>query len=342
MLDRARELLPHLGKAERLLKTSFGITTDILRTQVQQIIAKGIEEHVIDVLDFDASAVNLKNIVERAALRLPPFEPGDTEKGFRDAMVVETFCQLHTTLDLSAPSQLVLITKDRLLTQAIRERLSSSPTVAIFANIEELETSLVAFSEDLDQKEAQEWVRLARALIDKNLSSARLQEILFAKYEKELRASPDGNSSVPLLIRLGDTALSEKQNCKLTFVTTVLVFSHVLQPISIPNLPFVPTMDMGANSPLTTISTNAFPQAATITVNSDALEAGTVFRTISTTMSPSQIGISPTITTVSTGTSVLRNVGQHTFNITWSAKLLDHELNEFELVDVKHEGVVWE
>ena len=341
MLDQARELLPHLRRAERLLKTSFDVTSDILRTRVQQVIAKSIEEHAIDVRDFDASAVDLKNIVERAALRLPPFEPGDTEKGFRDAIVMETFCQLHKALNLSAPSQLALITNDRLLTQAIHERLGSSPTVAIYANIEELETSLVAFSEKLDQKEAQEWVSMARALLDENLTVKRLRDILFERYDTQLRASPDGNNIGTWHIMLGDTALSEKQNSKLMFVTTAFVYSQVSRPVH--SLPFVQMTDMGAKSALTTISksTAAVPQSTTMSVSSDTLGAGAVFGTFSSIMPSSSIGI-PGATTVSTGISVLRNIGRHTFNIIWSAKLLDHQLNEFELIDVKYEGVVWE
>ena len=339
MLDKAKESLPHLKKADRLFGTSLAATTETAHARIKELIAESIKEHGIEVPEFDARAVDLGRIVELAVFRLPPFEAGDREKGFRDAVVMETFCQLHKTLNLSGPNQLVLITSDRLLTTAVTERLGNFPAVVVHKNIEALATSLVAFSAELDPKDARELVRLARAFLEEKMTVGRLHAILFERYGTQLRTSPDGEPLSAWQITLGDTALFAKQATKLTFQTTVLVYSQTTRPVH--SLPFVQITDIGPNSALTTMgtSTGIVPQSSTtITASSDTPGAGTIFGTISSV--PSSIGFSgPTGTTGSV--SVLTNIGQHILNIRWSATLSDSKLDEFELIDVGYEGVVW-
>lgn len=71
--------------------------------------------------------------------RNPPFEAGEKEKGFRDAIVAETFLQLVSSSP-KTPSvcRVVLITSDELLTRAVKDRIIDSPNASVSANVEEL------------------------------------------------------------------------------------------------------------------------------------------------------------------------------------------------------------
>jgi hypothetical protein len=61
---------------------------------------------------------------EKSVFRLPPFDVGESEKGFRDAILVETFCQLVKTLPKTpAICRIVLLSSDELLLEAATNRL---------------------------------------------------------------------------------------------------------------------------------------------------------------------------------------------------------------------------
>ena len=94
MQQGALKLLPNLEKLERLLGHRLNITSDILATRVEAAINDQIEEMSITVLDLDTNAVEWPTVITRAVRRDPPFDAGDTEKGFRDCLIAQTFFQL--------------------------------------------------------------------------------------------------------------------------------------------------------------------------------------------------------------------------------------------------------
>ena len=91
MQQRALALLPNLEKLQRLLGHKLNITPDILATRVEAAINDQIEKMSISVLDLDTNAVDWPTVIARAVRREPPFEAGDTEKGFRDCLIAQTF-----------------------------------------------------------------------------------------------------------------------------------------------------------------------------------------------------------------------------------------------------------
>lgn len=110
MISEAKKLLPNARKAARFMKRSLEFTEDEARAQVHHIIEQQIEAHCIEEIDFDESLVDWRTLINRAVRREPPFDPSsETEKGFRDAVILETFLQLHKRLSLAAPDQLVLL-----------------------------------------------------------------------------------------------------------------------------------------------------------------------------------------------------------------------------------------
>src|SRR5207237_81766 len=89
MTAAAQELLPTLGKLERLLGHNLGINEEILSSRVQDAIDKQVHELTLKVISVDVGAVDWTNLMVAAAFRHAPFEKGNKEKGFRDAVIVE-------------------------------------------------------------------------------------------------------------------------------------------------------------------------------------------------------------------------------------------------------------
>jgi len=139
MTSRALELLPSIAKLERLLGHNLLITQDLIEERLRATIHAQLDEHHVNVIELDPANVNWANLIIDSALRKPPFEPGEKEKGFRDALVLETFGQL---VDASPTTpqicRVVLVTHDALLTEAALQRTSSSSNVTCLPGLNDL------------------------------------------------------------------------------------------------------------------------------------------------------------------------------------------------------------
>lgn len=350
MLTEANTFLASVNKAERLMGKSFGFTSESARAQIQELIAKRMEEHRIVAPSFDAAAVDWNRIIERAAFRIPPFESGDTEKGFRDAIVLETFSQLHNTLNLSEPSQLILVTNDILLNSAVEERLKSSPVVRLHRNIESLETSLVALSEEIDQSAAKELVIAAGKFLNESMTVGRLSAVLFENYSKELRTGPDGEEVNAWQVTIRDTALVEKRDRALTFQTTVIVRTEITRTLNLrQNTQSTGQINIGRNAIFTTAtpgtltSGTAGVAGTTITVGVGGSMAGTEFITSTSQPLSRMMDTSSASISLAEVIHVLKGIGRHSLNFLWSAKLDENQrLTDFQLGTIEYEGAVWE
>lgn len=94
MLQAALQFLPAIEKIERLLGHNLNITRDILEMRVREAIDRQIDQYGITIQSLNPSNVDWKRLIDDASYRRPPFEPGDKEKGFKDAIIIETFVQI--------------------------------------------------------------------------------------------------------------------------------------------------------------------------------------------------------------------------------------------------------
>jgi hypothetical protein len=115
------------------------LTDQALLDRVEAKINQKKSELGLQELHLDHAAIDWPSLIHAAEYRIPPFEGGEKEKGFRDALIAESFLQL---LDASpktpALCRVVLVTSDQLLTQAVNSRIMSSPNASVLQNIEEL------------------------------------------------------------------------------------------------------------------------------------------------------------------------------------------------------------
>lgn len=141
MRKRSQELFPSLEKLEKLLGHNLAITSEIIERRIEEAITISLSKYNLRIYKIDTKKVNWENIMYSSSFRLPPFEDNKTEKGFRDALILETFVQLIEESPVSISScRIILITNDRLLTEAAKQKTIDNKNVSILPSIEKLES----------------------------------------------------------------------------------------------------------------------------------------------------------------------------------------------------------
>ena len=134
------ELLPPLQRLERLLGHGLGITKEVIEQRINEAVESQLSNTGLTVLLLDVNRVDWNRLMLDAAYRLPPFQAGP-EKGFRDALVVESFTQLVEDSPKSPQScRVALVTGDKLMTESVNTRIGSASNVRILPSLEELQS----------------------------------------------------------------------------------------------------------------------------------------------------------------------------------------------------------
>lgn len=197
MQNKAFELLPSIEKLEKLLGHNLNITTDILIVRVNEAIDKQLEELNISTLDIDTSEVDWKALMNRAVYRLPPFESGETEKGFRDSIIAETFLQLFRKSP-KTPSvcRLAIVANDKLLSEYTRVYTKDAKNVRVLYSISELESLINTLVSEVTEEFVGELEEKARRYFfeEENQNCLFYKEKIRAKinssYKQELEKVP--------------------------------------------------------------------------------------------------------------------------------------------------------
>jgi len=202
MQTGALQLLGPLARVEKLLGHNLNITEGILVERVEKVVTQRQKEIGLITLKPDYASLDWERLVHDSVFRRPPFQDGKTEKGFRDALVVESFVHL---VDVSPKTpkvcRVALVTADELVAEAVRARVAGSANAKVLGSLEELRgliNTLIsevdeAFIESLRPKAA----RLFFADADKSTLYYKdhVSERLTEKFKVELGALPAGATS---------------------------------------------------------------------------------------------------------------------------------------------------
>ncbi len=152
MQKGALELLTPLGRVEKLLGHNLNITQEILVERVEKVIAQRQAELGLIALKPEYAGLDWERLVLDAAFRRAPFQDGKTEKGFRDALVVESFMHL-VSLSPRTPKvcRIAFVTGDALLADALRGRLSEATNTVVLDSLEGLRGFLNALVSEVDE-----------------------------------------------------------------------------------------------------------------------------------------------------------------------------------------------
>jgi hypothetical protein len=153
MRKRALDLLPPVAKVEKLLGHNLAITEEILIDAVEKTISHKCGELGLLNLVVDYSKVDWGRIGMDAVYRRPPFQDGEKEKGFRDSLILECFLQLVDSSPKAAKTcRIVLLTSDKLLTQAVQDRNAGWANVNVLASLDELRGLINTLVSQVDEQ----------------------------------------------------------------------------------------------------------------------------------------------------------------------------------------------
>lgn len=197
MRKRGSELLFSVEKLERLLGHNLNITKEILCSRIDDAINRIIGEHKIDVEKLIVEKINWNEIIKNAAFRLPPFEDSDKEKGFRDAMVLETVLQVIDKSPVSSKiCRIIFITNDKLLSDAYNAKIISRSNASLVSAVDELESSINILDSEVKEDLINSIAQLAQEFffLPNNQNTLyykeKIGESLNQKFANELMALP--------------------------------------------------------------------------------------------------------------------------------------------------------
>jgi hypothetical protein len=153
MLQEAFRFLPTIERIERLLGHNLNITRDILEIRVREAIDRQIEQYGIAIQSPDLANVDWKRLIEDASYRRPPFEPGAKEKGFKDAIILETFVQIVAAAPVSPSiARIILVSNDESVRYAASARLSKPNNVHILESVDALRGLINTLGSAVDEE----------------------------------------------------------------------------------------------------------------------------------------------------------------------------------------------
>jgi len=164
MRQRALILLKSVERLETLLGHKLGINEEILEQRIELAISRQLEPLGVRRLEIDTAKVDWEDIIERAGTRKPPFE-AEKEKGFRDALILESFSQLATKLPKSSTTtRIILVTQDALLGAAFGDKFSGHSNVRMEPNMDSLLSLVNTLRSEISEQDVQKLLPRAQQL----------------------------------------------------------------------------------------------------------------------------------------------------------------------------------
>lgn len=322
MLERAKGLLPNLLKLERLLGHGLNINEQVLADRVRDAIAHQITAHGVTELTIDPTQVDWNELIDAAAFRRPPFDPGEKEKGFRDALILEAFTQLVAKLPKSnSTARIILLTNDGPLQDAARQRFENHANVSVARNLGELRTALNAVASQITQDVIAAVIPRAQNLFfqkEKKQSlyyKSDLWDKIWSEFSSIIRKGPEeGITASVEQIQIDDPTFLEKQNQRLCFSTNIVVEVEAVKIVPRPSPSPSATVSAGTISPGVFGITH--PSSATSVTNLGL--GGLAGISASNTLSS---GLSAAVLSLLTNYSTIKRYGSHTFRVSWTATL---------------------
>jgi hypothetical protein len=152
MQKRALELLPPIAKVERLLGHNLAINEQMLIENVEKAVSHRQQELSLLSLALNYPQVDWHRVLLDSVYRRPPFQAGETEKGFRDQIVVECFLQLVAdSPKTSKICRVVLVTGDGLVAHAVEARTVGLTNTSVLSNLEELKGLINTLVSQVDE-----------------------------------------------------------------------------------------------------------------------------------------------------------------------------------------------
>lgn len=241
MLEKALRLLEPLAKLEGILGHNLAITAQTINERIEARIEDQIQTHKLISLPLDYSQVDWDRLVNSAIERHPPFSPDKSEKGFKDALILESVVQLANTLPKSPQAaRIVLLCNDSLLSAAANSAFGTAKNFFPASSLSDLRTMLTAIASHLSQEAVDELVSKARAMFW--LSKEAREESLYVRFgvwsemypilQKNIAPEPGYNLSDRKTF-VNATSFVGKTSQTVTFSTEIVVQSVAKKTVAL-------------------------------------------------------------------------------------------------------------
>lgn len=147
MRERARKLCTDLPAIDALLGRAEGLDAEALLVGVDRVIEEQLSDLNVGTLEVPDDSGLLEEIAMRAVQRMSPF--GDNDKGFRDAVIAESFlshCRAaaEDAEEYEFEQYFWFVTADGPLAAYVNEKLPDVAGLRVFASCDEVESQLNA------------------------------------------------------------------------------------------------------------------------------------------------------------------------------------------------------
>lgn len=221
MHAEAGKLYPSVNKLERLLGQTF-VNDELISSRIEKVINTELEDHKVSVLHAEYTSVDWSKLVDAALFRHAPFDQTTSDKGFKDAVILETICQLHATLPHAAEKALLcIVCNDERLQEALQARLGGAADVQVCSGLGELTTALSAVRSAVSQEVADQYVTQAENLFSESPKSLRDSWGIRDTANKTASTSLAGYTVTIGSPRKSKTAFTKKNRTKIHFRTIV-------------------------------------------------------------------------------------------------------------------------
>lgn len=202
MITAAGEQLNEFRAIEKLLGVDFKISADDVSAAIRSIIEKTIADHRLSVIELDPSKVDWSTLIRDAIFRNPPFEIGEKEKGFRDAIIIETCLQQAEGLAAKDPNcKIVFLANDELLVIATKNRADKiGKNFSVVRRLTELSSTINAIPAHLSATEIRDILSKAASRFYQRADettlyySAKVKDQIAEKFAAELSRRPENIS----------------------------------------------------------------------------------------------------------------------------------------------------
>lgn len=239
MRTKANELYSNIEQLEKLLGDQL-TTRDIVSDRIRGVIDEQCAELGISLIELDADDVDWDDLIRRSVYRLPPFDPGSKEKGFRDAFIAESFLQLVTDSPKTPTScQLTFVSSDELIREYIQERVGGQKNVRVLENLNELEGLIKTLLSKVPEDKIAEWQKRAADyfFVEGDESTwfyeEGLRKLLSKKYAAELAETLEGKFNRKAVTwYIGTPVFIKKSRRRLHWMTRIRAESKLTREAS--------------------------------------------------------------------------------------------------------------
>ncbi|MFZ1810985.1 MAG: PIN domain-containing protein [Candidatus Nitrotoga sp.] len=191
MINGASEWLSYIPKIKKFFEIDFAADEPAINNRVNDLINEQLKILNLNVFNIQYTQVRWDQIANKAIYRLPPFSTGKNEKGFRDALIIESFKQF---ISQESNALIVLVSGDKLVRDAAQSVITSD--MRVMPSLIELNVLINTLLSQVTEDFVTEMKEKAGAIffIEKDFSTLyfkeKLHEKITERFAQELHTKP--------------------------------------------------------------------------------------------------------------------------------------------------------